>query len=662
MKMEYMNTVNKKRPRTPNMVLHPDFLSLERGPAAIAQSQPHPRQAAGFHSPGWRHRRLFTSNRIQVLPRQAGLVLCCFLTVTLLACGSIEIAEQRLQPPPSTVKVRLNDIQNTIAENPEKAVHLIGVYQAIYGDDEELVPLLDAATEQIKLLQETALDEKRYEDAASLARSLRALSVNSENTREEDDFLLASARASLEKGEILQAFLLAFASNRVAPLTASDALPFLERAVEVRQRRSAAFFLGIMDKDGIAVDRSLREFAEGRDSAAQMVRGVATVLIDRGIRVERGMGYPDRVLGSAFFVDTSGLLITNYHVIESEVSPTYEGYSRMYIRMGDSASARIPAKVIGYDKTLDLAVIKAEITPEYVFSLIDRVTPEVGETVLAIGSPGGLEKTVTSGIVSALGRRFLQIGDVIQIDAAINHGNSGGPVIDTSGRLVGIVFAGVEEFEGLNFAIPGERLAAALPAMLQGGKAERPWLGFSLAETSEGVEIVYVAPLTPAWEQGVRENTLITKLNGETITAPEGLLITAYQDALFSSRPGELCAIETATGKTYLMTLAARPELPLADAAKLDSKERMAAPLFGMVLAPSVGGALSPTYLIKKVIRGSIADEIGLSPDDPVSIKNLKLDPKQGYALMDIVVKKKRQGYLENVMRIPAYLDSPDTL
>jgi S1-C subfamily serine protease len=599
--------------------------------------------------------------------QQTRLVLCCLITATsLLACGSIEVAEQRLAPPRSTVSVRFDDIKSTIPESPEKAVHLIGMYRAIYGDDEALTPLLDEATEAIRHKQEAALEEKRYDDAASLARSLRALSANTkntpENTREEDDLLLASAKAGLETEANLEAFLAAFAADKVAPLTAADALPFLERAVEVRQRRSAAFFLGVMDRDGVPVAQDLRTFAEGRDSAAQMVKGVATVVIDRGIRVQRGMGYPDRALGSAFFVDTSGLLITNYHVIESEVSPSYEGYSRMYVRMGDSASARIPAKVIGYDKTLDLAVIKAEITPEYVFSLIDRAAPEVGETVLAIGSPGGLEKTVTSGIVSAQGRRFLQIGDVIQIDAAINQGNSGGPVVDTEGRLVGIVFAGALEYQGLNFAIPAERLAAALPAMLKGGKVERPWLGLTLAETKDGAEIIYVAPLTPAWEQGVPENTVITKLNGTPVTAPEGLLITAYQDALFPSRPGELCTIETSGGRTFRMTLVPRPELPLAEAAKIDSKERMAAPLFGMVLAPSIGGALSPTYLIKKVIRGSIADEVGLSPEDPVTIKALKLAEKEGYATMDIAVKKKRQGYLETLIRLPAALDSPDTL
>jgi S1-C subfamily serine protease len=580
--------------------------------------------------------------------------------VALVSCGNVKAAKQRLLPPASTITVRLDDIKRALEDSPEKAVHLIGVYQAIYGENAELSPLMETAVDRIKQNQQAALEERRFDDAASLARSLHALGIDMGTQREEADLLFASAKQSLEAGENLQAFLTAFAANRAAPLTAADALPFLERAVEVRQRRSAAFFLSIIDKENAPAPAELRAFAEGLDSAAQMVKGVATVIVDRGIKIERGMGYPYRMLGSAFFVDASGLLITNYHVIESEVSPDYEGYSRIYIRMGDSASARIPAKVVGYDKTLDLAVIKAEFTPEYVFSLIDRTAPEVGEAVIAIGSPAGLEKTVTSGIVSATGRRLLQIGDVIQIDAAINHGNSGGPIVDAKGRLVGIVFAGAEEFEGLNFAIPAERLAAALPAMLKGGKAERPRLGLTLAESKEGAEILYVAPSTPAQEQGVQEKMIIAKLNGKAITAPEGFLAAAYQDAIFTSRPGELCSLETSDGKSFYMILAPRPELPLADAAKIDSKERMAAPLFGIVLAPSAGA--SSTYLIEKVVRGSVADEAGLSPQDPVSIKNLKLRVKQGIATMDITVKKKRQGYLEMVLRLPAYLDSPDTL
>jgi predicted metalloprotease with PDZ domain len=297
-----------------------------------------------------------------------------------------------------------------------------------------------------------------------------------------------------------------------------------------------------------------------------------------------------------------------------------------------------------------------------VFSVVDRVIPRVGDMVYAIGSPGGLEKTVTSGIVSALGRRFLQIGDVIQIDAAVNHGNSGGPVVDREGRLVGIVFAGIEQYPGLNFAVPAERLAAALPAMLKGGKAQRPWLGLTVSESPQGAEIIYVSPLTPASEQRIPEGSRIVRINGETLEAPQGALIPMLQDKIFASRPGELVSLETSDGGRRILMTAARPDLPLAEAAKKDSRERMLAPLFGLILAPSMGKSFSSSYLIKRVVRGSIADEAGLSEQDPVSIRGFRVEEDEGYALMDIIVKRRRGGYMETSMRLPAYLDSPDTL
>jgi S1-C subfamily serine protease len=334
----------------------------------------------------------------------------------------------------------------------------------------------------------------------------------------------------------------------------------------------------------------------------------------------------------------------------------------MYIRLGDSSSPRIRAKVIGWDKAMDLALIKAEIKPEYVFSLVDWVIPQVGDTVYAIGSPAGLEKTVTRGIVSALGRRLLQIGDVIQIDAAVNHGNSGGPVVDMEGRLVGIVFAGVEQFDGLNFAVPAERLAAALPAMIAGGKAQRPWLGLTISETTKGAEIIYVAPFTPAAEHQIPEGLLITSINDEKVDVPQGALIPALQDQLFSGRPGELVALTGSDGVRRVLMTVPRPDVPLAEAAKTDSRERMAAPLFGLILAPSMNQGFAASYLVKKVVRGSIADAAGLSEQDPVSIRSFRLEESDGYALLDINVKKRRMGYLETYMRLPASLDSPDTL
>ncbi|MDR2246397.1 MAG: S1C family serine protease [Treponema sp.] len=575
----------------------------------------------------------------------------------------------------STSEFRLMDIEKLAGEDPVKALHQIGTYQVLYGEgsplnegrDPELARriagLEEEATARLKAAQAKAVEEKRWDEAASFARSLSSLGIAVENTGMEPDFLLAEAKEKLVAGNDLSAFLGAVRAHELKPLEAEDALLFLERAVAVKQRRTAAFFLAALDAAGNgSVPLALRTYAEGRDSVSEMIKGVATVIVDRGYRIERGMGVPDKVLGSAFFVDAAGYLITNYHVIASEVDPAYEGYSRMTIRLGDSTSAPIPAQVVGWDKALDLALIKAGITPEYVFPVVDRIIPNVGDTVYAIGSPGGLEKTVTAGIVSALGRRFLQIGDVIQIDAAVNHGNSGGPVMDMAGRLVGIVFAGIENYPGINFAVPAERLAAALPAMIAGGRAERPWLGLTVSETAQGAEIIYVAPFTPAAERQIPEGICIMSINGEAVTASQGALIPTLQDVLFPGRPGELVALETSDGVRRVMMTVARPDLPLAAAAKMDTRERLAAPLFGLILTPSKGGAFSSSYLVKKVVRGSIADEAGLSEQDPISIRGFKLQEKEGYVLLDINVKKRRMGYLETSMRLPAMLDSPNTL
>jgi S1-C subfamily serine protease len=597
----------------------------------------------------------------------------------LVSCVSPATKEKRLAPPKVNAELRLDDIKRYVAEDPSQAIHLIGSYEAIYGPAssgagapeswETLNALKTQAIDHLKASQKAAIQEKRWDDAASLSRSLSSLGISVENTGNEPDFILAYAKQQLTDGNDLGAFLSAVRAHSLQPLRFDDALIFLERAVAVKQRRTAAFFLAIVDQGNQAsnprageISEDLRTYAQGQDTATDMIKGVATVLVDRGIRIERGRGIPDWILGSAFFVDASGLLITNYHVISSEVDPTYEGYSRLYIRMGDASSPRIPAKVIGFDKAMDLALIKVDLKGDYVFSVVDRIIPQVGDTVYAIGSPIGLEKTVTSGIVSALGRRLLQIGDVIQIDAAINHGNSGGPVVDKEGRLVGIAFAGAEQYQGLNFAVPAERLAAALPAMMHDGKAERPWLGLTVSETASGAEIIYVAPFTPGAEQQIKEGSFIKRLNDETVDAPQGSLIPALQDVLFPTRPGELVSLETSDGNRYVLRSVPRPDVPLAEAAKRDSRERMTAPLFGLILAPSVGRSFSSSYLVKKVVRGSIADEAGLSEQDPVSIKGLRIHEDEGYALLQINVKKRRMGYLETSMQLPAALASPDTL
>ena len=598
-----------------------------------------------------------------------------FALIFIFSCQSTDKKEDSLSR--TTSSVRLDDINKELQENPVAAINLIYFYKEIYTvsgsagntstdnseDWKQLAQYEEEAIKNLSAMQEKAIEEERWDDALSYGRSLTSIGVRNAYSGREAAFTLASAKKKLQDGDNLGAFITAFRAHEMQPLDYQSALLFLEKAVAGRQRRSSAFFLSAAQSaGGRNIPANLREYASGRDTATDMIKGVATVIVDRGYRIERGMGIPDRALGTAFFVDSSGLLITNYHVIESEVNPKHKGYSRMYVRMGDATSVRFPARVIGWDKALDLALIKTEVETEYVFSLVDRVIPRVGDTVLAIGSPLGLQKTVTSGIVSALGRRFLQIGDVYQVDAAVNHGNSGGPLVDNEGRLVGIIFMGAPQHQGLNFAIPAERLAAALPAMIKGGRASRPWLGLTLCETNAGAEIIYTAPTTPAARHKVNEGSIIKTINGKAISAPQGGLIPAMQNNIFNCGPGELVALETSDKdgviKKRVMMTVMRPDLPLLDAAKIDRRDRIAAPLFGMILAP----LQKSNFRVDKVVRGSIADEVGISEDDPVSINKLRILENEGFAVLEISVKKRRMGYLETTMQLPVWLDSPDTL
>ena len=586
------------------------------------------------------------------------LAVFSLASALVLSCAS---ASRRLEPPKSTTETRFGDIEAVLSTDPGRAIHLIGAFRVRYAAElaEDLSARLDglyaAAVSNLEQSYRTAVSEERWPDAASLSRSLASVSSKVERP-DVDFFLIAEARGLLRKGEDVPAFLTAALAHSMKPLSADDASAFLDRAVESRQRRTTAFFLKIAERAGAAVPDAARAFAAGNDSPSEMIKGVATVWVDRGIKIDKGMGVPDRVIGSAFFIDAKGYLITNYHVVASEVDPKYEGYSRLFIRLGDASKPRIPAKVIGWDPLLDLALLKAEIVPEFVFGVPDEAELEPGERILAIGSPAGLENTVTAGIVSAMGRRFLQLGNVVQIDAAVNHGNSGGPVVDMEGRLAGVVFAGIEQFEGINFAVPVSRLAAALPALYKGGRVERPWIGCSLYEGKEGIEVIYVAPGTPAADHSIPEGASFGSIDRTPARS-----IGDLQDALFLRRPGELVSVEI-NGTVRIMATAPRPESPLADAFKRDTRERLAAPLFGLLLAPSGAGPFSPQFTVKRVLRGSVADEAGLSENDPVSVKGFVLDDEAGVAFIDLFVKKRRMGYLESTIRLPAMVDNPDTL
>ena len=239
-----------------------------------------------------------------------------------------------------------------------------------------------------------------------------------------------------------------------------------------------------------------------------MISGTVTIMVNRGFKVENGVGYPDRVIGSGFFIDKRGYILTNHHVIESEVDPKYKGYSRMYVRLSDSAVGdRIPAKVIGYDTTFDLRLDKDRGDPRVHLRRVERAEDRSRGPHLRHRLTGGSGEDGHLGDHLRHGARLLQVGDSMQVDVPLNPGNSGGPLLNEKGDVIGIVFAGIQQFPGLNFAVPFALVEKALPALYKGGKAVHPWLGMAVTETEKGLKVVYVVPDEPAEVAGIKTGT-----------------------------------------------------------------------------------------------------------------------------------------------------------
>jgi putative serine protease PepD len=195
----------------------------------------------------------------------------------------------------------------------------------------------------------------------------------------------------------------------------------------------------------------------------------------------------------------------------------------------------------------------------------DRV--RVGDSVIAIGNPFGLDRTATAGIVSSLGREIqapdgFQIDEVIQTDAPINPGNSGGPLLDVRGRVVGvntqIATGGGGGNVGIGFAVPANRVREVLPALSRGEHIERAYLGVTSSPHPNGAEIQGVTPGSPAQSAGLRAGDVITGVDGRDVSEPEDL-----SEAINKLKPGDQIVVEVSRDgerRTVTVKLAERPQ------------------------------------------------------------------------------------------------------
>jgi putative serine protease PepD len=225
--------------------------------------------------------------------------------------------------------------------------------------------------------------------------------------------------------------------------------------------------------------------------------------------------------------------------------------------------------VRGSDPSSDLAVLKVDpgdSGPLRPLPLANSDRVQVGDAVVAIGHPFGLDRTATAGIVSGVGREIqapngFQIDQVIQTDAPINPGNSGGPLLDARGRVVGvnsqIATGGAGGSVGIGFAVPSNRVRDVLPALSRGEHIERAYLGVTTAPNARGAEVVDVASGSPAAGADLRAGDLITGIDGREVDEPEDV-----SNALDSLKPGDRLQLELSrdgSSRTVEIELADRP-------------------------------------------------------------------------------------------------------
>jgi serine protease Do len=339
--------------------------------------------------------------------------------------------------------------------------------------------------------------------------------------------------------------------------------------------------------------------------------------------------------GSAFFISKDGYLLTNHHVVEDA--------SKVTIMLNDRRE--IDAKVVGSDERTDVALLKVEGNnfPSLSVGNVDQL--KVGQPVLAIGSPFGFDYSASAGIVSAKSRNMMGETSVpfIQTDVALNPGNSGGPLFNQQGQVVGVnsrIFSGTGGYMGLSFSIPIDVAMDVVDQLKKNGKVTRSYLGVMLQDIDrnlaeaykldkpEGSLITQVAPNSPAEKAGFRAGDVILKYNDSPISRTSELL-----NYLNRTQPNQSVKLEVLRDDKRKVISATLTIAPDDTPAKVDNTTTSAKPHKGPVIGVAIRALteqeknrlnLKGGVLIQDVTRGGLAAQSRILPGDVITQVNNK--------------------------------------
>jgi serine protease Do len=332
--------------------------------------------------------------------------------------------------------------------------------------------------------------------------------------------------------------------------------------------------------------------------------------------------FKQRSLGSGFIISNDGYIFTNNHVVENT--------DKILVKISDGKEYE--AKIIGADPKTDIALIK--IKPDNglpTAALGDSDTVRVGEWVIAIGNPFGLEQTVTAGIVSAKGR-VIGAGaydNFIQTDASINPGNSGGPLFNMQGKVIAINTAIVAQGQGIGFAIPINMAKSILEDLKTKGKVTRGWLGISIQDISEdiaknmnykgknGVLVSDVFKGDPADKAGIKVGDIITEINGKSIRDTHALLLTTA--SLHVGEKATIKALRDGKEISFQVIVTERKDKPETVLAKKSGGYfGINAQEINKELAKHLGLSNNTGVIVTDVEEGSPADDVGIQQNDVI--------------------------------------------